>query len=92
MRWGPFAVAWHRKENRGPRGGRSPTQLLADAVDTYEEQPVHRWWAWESASEGRRQLTWSTGRRGLRALAGLGREATTKRSPPKTREPTSASA
>jgi hypothetical protein len=28
------------------------------------------------ASEGRRQLTWSTGRRDLRKLAGLGAEAT----------------
>ena len=35
-----------------------------------------RWWEWEAASNGRRQLTWSTGRRDLRALAGLGREAT----------------
>jgi hypothetical protein len=28
------------------------------------------------SSDGRRQLTWSTGRRDLRALAGFGREAT----------------
>lgn len=33
-------------------------------------------WEWEEASHGRRQLTWSTGRRDLRAFAGLGREAT----------------
>jgi len=32
-------------------------------------------WAWEQASEKRRQLTWSTGRRDLRSLANLGREA-----------------
>jgi len=51
-------------------------QLLADAVDTYEETALARWWEWESASDGRRQLTWSTGRRDLRALAGLGWEAT----------------
>lgn len=35
-----------------------------------------RWWEWEAASDGRRQLTWSTGRRDLRVLAWLGREAT----------------
>jgi hypothetical protein len=51
-------------------------QLLADAVDTYGESALARWWEWEQASEGRRQLTWSTGRRDLRKLAGLGAEAT----------------
>ena len=61
----------HRKEGR-PRGGRTPMQLLADAVETYEESALARWWEWEAASDGRRQLTWSTGRRDLRALAGLG--------------------
>ena len=65
----------HRKEGRA-RGGRTPMQLLADAVETYEESALARWWEWEAASDGRRQLTWSTGRRDLRALAGLGREAT----------------
>ncbi|MDD7926950.1 hypothetical protein [Actinomycetospora chibensis] len=65
----------HRKEGRR-RGGRTSMQLLADAVDTYEESAVARWWEWEQASEGRRQLTWSTGRRDLRKLAGLGAEAT----------------
>ena len=65
----------HRKEGRR-RGGRTPMQLLADAVDTYEESALARWWEWEQASEGRRQLTWSTGRRDLRKLAGLGTEAT----------------
>ena len=65
----------HRKEGRG-RGGRTPMQLLADAVETYEESALARWWEWEAASDGRRQLTWSTGRRDLRDLAGFGREAT----------------
>jgi hypothetical protein len=65
----------HRKEGRA-RGGRTPMQLLADAVETYEESALARWWEWEAASDGRRQLTWSTGRRDLRGLAGLGREAT----------------
>lgn len=50
-------------------------QLLADAVETYEESALGRWWECEAASDGRRQLTWSTGGRDLRALAGLSREA-----------------
>ena len=65
----------HRKEGRA-RGGRTPMQLLAEAVVTYVESAMARWWEWEAASDGRRQLTWSTGRRDLRTLAGLGREAT----------------
>ncbi len=65
----------HRKEGRRA-GGRTPMQVLADAVDTYEEGNLARWWEWEAASEGRRQLTWSTGRRSLRRLAGFGTEAT----------------
>ncbi len=65
----------HRKEGRRA-GGRTPMQLLADAVDTYEESAMARWWEWEQASEGRRQLTWSTGSRDLRKLAGLGAEVT----------------
>jgi hypothetical protein len=65
----------HRKDTRS-RGGMTPMQLLGEAADTYEAGAMARWWEWESASDGRRQLTWSTGRRDLRALAGLGREAT----------------
>jgi hypothetical protein len=64
----------HRKEGRA-RGGRTPMQLLADAVETYEESALARWWEWEAASDGRRQLTWSTGGRDLRTLAGLALEA-----------------
>jgi hypothetical protein len=65
----------HRKETK-TRGGRTPMQLLGEAADTYEAGALARWWEWETASDGRRQLTWSTGRRDLRVLAGLGREAT----------------
>jgi hypothetical protein len=65
----------HRKDTRS-HGGITPMQLLAEAADTYEAGALARWWEWESASDGRRQLTWSTARRDLRALAGLGREAT----------------
>ncbi len=47
----------HRKESTGSRGGRTPMQLLGEAVDTYEVDALARWWEWERASEGRRQLT-----------------------------------
>ncbi|MDD7965897.1 hypothetical protein [Actinomycetospora lemnae] len=57
-------------------GGRTPMQLLAEAVDTYRADDLARWWEWEEASDGRRQLTWSRGGRDLRHLAGLGREST----------------
>lgn len=58
------------------RGGRTPMQLLADAVETYRVEDLGRWWTWESAAEGRRQLTWSTGRRSLRVYADLDAEQT----------------
>jgi hypothetical protein len=51
-------------------------QLLADAVETYRAEDVARWWQWESAAEGRRQLEWSRGERSLRRFAGLGRSQT----------------
>lgn len=51
-------------------------QLLAEAVDTYEATKLARWWEWEAASEGRRQLTWSGGTRSLRDLAALGSPST----------------
>ncbi|GLZ51507.1 hypothetical protein [Actinomycetospora sp. NBRC 106378] len=50
-------------------------QLLGDVAKTYEATDMARWWEWEAASDGRRQLTWSTGRRDLGTLAGLGQEA-----------------
>lgn len=62
----------HRKEGR--RGGRTPMQLLAEAVETYEESTLARWWEWEASSDGRRQLEWSRGARSLRAFAELGEE------------------
>ena len=65
----------HRKEGKR-RGGRTPMQLLADAVETYRVEDVARWWEWEAAAEGRRQLEWSRGARSLRALAGLGTDRT----------------
>ncbi len=63
------------KHGRSHRG-RTPMQLLADAVDTYRADDLARWWEWEEASDGGRQLTWSRGRHDLRLFANLGRDAT----------------
>lgn len=63
----------HHKEGRR-KGGRTPMQLLADAVETYRVEDLARWWEWEAASQRRQQLTWSRGRHDLRTLAGLGHE------------------
>jgi hypothetical protein len=65
----------HRKEGRR-RGGRTPMQLLADAVETYRVEDLTRWWVYEAVAEGRHQLEWSRGGRSLRALAGLGASQT----------------
>ena len=67
------ATGSHRKEGKR-KGGRTPMQLLADAVETYRADLLERWWEWEQASRGRRQLEWSRGRHSLRRLAGLGAE------------------
>jgi len=56
-------------------GGRTPFQLLADAVNGLADE-VDRWHEWEQASKGRRQMEWSRGRRDLRQWAGLGAEQT----------------
>ena len=58
------------------RAGRSPFAIGRDAVETYRVQDVELWRQWERVSQGRKQLTWSTGRRDLRAWAGLRRERT----------------
>jgi hypothetical protein len=56
-------------------GGRTPFQLLAEAVEGLADE-VDLWHEWERASQGRRQMVWSTGRRSLRQWAGLGAEQT----------------
>ncbi len=53
------------------RSGRSPLAILRDAVETYRVEDLELWWEWEAGSYGRRQLTWSTGARDLRTLAGV---------------------
>ena len=65
----------HRKEGKR-RGGRTPMQLLADAVETYRVEDLTRWWVYEAVAEGRHQLEWSRGARSLRTLAGLGASQT----------------
>lgn len=65
-------------------GGRAPFDFLrtvAEDIDNADnpvrqavaERDLARWWEWEEASKGRRQITWS---RGLRTLLGLDQEQT----------------
>lgn len=53
--------------------GRTPMQLLASIVETGDADDLDLWHEWETASKGRRALTWS---RGLRDLLGLDAEQT----------------
>lgn len=57
----------------GRAGNRSPFELLADGLATGLADDVERWWEFEQASHGRKQLTWS---RGVRDRFRLGEEAT----------------
>lgn len=59
----------HGKIAKG--SGRTPFQLLTDALDTGLADDLERWWEWERASRGRRQIAWS---KDLREWAKLGRE------------------
>ena len=55
-------------------GGRTPFQILADALASGgEAADIHAWWEWERASHGRRQIGWS---KGLREWAQLAAERT----------------
>lgn len=54
-------------------GGRTPFQMLSNALETGEAADVHGWWEWERASHGRRQIARS---KGLREWANLGKEQT----------------
>lgn len=51
-------------------GGRTPFQMLSNALATGEAADVHAWWEWEQASHGRRQIAWSKGLREWAQLAG----------------------
>lgn len=58
----------HTKQAR--RGGRTPFQLLGDALEHREPADLARWREWEEVMHGRRQLTWSRGLEArLRAMA-----------------------
>ncbi len=52
----------------GRKGGRTPFELLHDALEIGLASDFELWWEWEKASKGRRQLTWS---RGLKKVAGI---------------------
>lgn len=53
---------------QGRKGGRTPFELLSDAMNTGLDTDWQRWFAWETGSRGMRQLTWS---RGLKARVGI---------------------
>lgn len=52
---------------------RTPFQILADVEALGDADDLAIWWEWESASKGRRQITWSVG---LREFLGLNAELT----------------
>ncbi|MDQ0733467.1 hypothetical protein QFZ57_004326, partial [Arthrobacter sp. B1I2] len=52
-------------------GNRTPFQILSDLVESGDADDLDLWWAWEKASHGKRQLTWSPW---LRAELALGAE------------------
>lgn len=53
----------------GRKGGRTPFEVLHDAIETGLYEDFRVWWEWERASKGRRQLVWSDG---LKAEVGIG--------------------
>lgn len=53
---------------KGRKGGRTPFEILGDALATGLADDVELWWEWEQASKGMRQLVWS---RGLKQRAGI---------------------
>jgi hypothetical protein len=53
---------------KGRKGGRTPFELLDDAINTGLASDFDAWFEWEQASKGMRQITWS---RGLKAAVGV---------------------
>jgi len=53
---------------KGRKGGRTPFELLDDAINTGLAEDFERWFEWEQGSKGMRQITWS---RGLKARVGV---------------------
>jgi hypothetical protein len=46
---------------RGRKGGRTPFELLDDAINTGLAEDFAAWWEWEEGSKGMQQLVWSNG-------------------------------
>lgn len=67
-KWGAGEELTLAGAKRGRSGGRTPAQLLADAVDDDDRRAVMLWREFAEVFHGRRQLVWS---RGLKALAGI---------------------
>lgn len=57
----------------GREGNRSPFEILADGLATGLADDIEAWWEYETASHGRKQVTWS---RGVRDRFRLGDEQT----------------
>jgi hypothetical protein len=53
---------------KGRKGGRTPFEILDDAINTGLAEDFDAWFEWERASRGMRQITWS---RGLKAMIDL---------------------
>src|SRR5690606_4655308 len=53
---------------KGRKGGRTPFELLDDAINDGLADDFDRWFEWEHGSKGMRQLTWS---RGLKERVGV---------------------
>ena len=61
------------KRARAGHGTEPTWELLGRAIATGDLDALDRWHEWETASHGRRQITWS---QGLRAALGLGEDRT----------------
>jgi len=68
-KWGAGEELALGRTKKGRRGGRTPAQLLVDAVDHGDSDAGQLWRMFAETFHGRRQLVWS---RGLKALAGIG--------------------
>lgn len=53
---------------KGKRGGRTPFQVLEDALETGLASDMSLWFEWETGSKGMQQLVWSDG---LKARSGV---------------------
>ena len=57
---------------KGRKGGRTPFEILGDALATGLADEIELWWEWEQASKGMQQLVWSgKGETYLKKRAGI---------------------